>query len=155
MATRPDREPFVSVTLVVIQKYSMHHMKFDLSPITKIADLKKELQKILKIPWEQQKWMLHQITTGAGAGPARQTNNHRMHFGACVKVPHIGLIFPRSVLKETFDVTDKAGSVCQCEPRQICTVKLLKHRSRNYADTPNLASGTANCVYSGNKFQRT
>lgn len=60
MATRPESEPLVNVTVVVVQKYSMHHMKFDLSPAARVAELKRELQKILKIPWEQQKWMLRQ-----------------------------------------------------------------------------------------------
>lgn len=55
---RREREPFVSVTVVLIQKYTQHHMKFDLSPFSEIMKLKQELEKILKIPSERQKWLL-------------------------------------------------------------------------------------------------
>lgn len=55
---RREREPFVSITVVLIQKYTQHHMKFDLSPFSEITRLKQELARALKIPSERQKWLL-------------------------------------------------------------------------------------------------
>ena len=57
MAQR-EREPFVSVTLVLIQKYTQHHMKFDLGPFSQILKLKQQLSMFLKIPPDRQKWLL-------------------------------------------------------------------------------------------------
>ena len=61
MATR-EREPLVNVTLVVVQKNSKLHMRFDLSPFTEIGKLKNELESVFKIPADRQQWLTHGVS---------------------------------------------------------------------------------------------
>lgn len=60
-ASRDRREPFLNLTVVLVQKNSMYHMKFDLSPISPILKLKEDLGKIWRIPADRQKWMLRRV----------------------------------------------------------------------------------------------
>jgi hypothetical protein len=58
MATRREREPLINITVVMAQKYSQHHMKFDLSPYYSILNLKQEMAKVLRVPSNKQQWLL-------------------------------------------------------------------------------------------------